>query len=125
MRVRLGVVAEPASAHVRTDPRRENLSDLTKGSTAMFAQFTPYDSNQHSADGACSHCAGITSHEAWCSTHNVCVQYAFQAVLYNDLSVGDTIILHALGVKWDRSLPDVSRRPQEAAQSGLLGAKRS
>ena len=90
----------------------------------MFAQFTPYDSNQHSAGPACSHCDGVTKHEAWCSTHNIFVQYAFRAVLYNDLTVGDTLILHALGVKWDRSLPDVSRRPRKAAQSGLLSAKR-
>jgi len=45
--------------------------------------------------------------------------------LYNDLSVGDTLILHALGVKWDRSLPDVSRRSRKAAQSSLLSAERS
>lgn len=90
----------------------------------MFAQFTPYDSNQPSAGPACSHCAGVTRHEAWCSTHNVFVQYAFRAVLNNDLTVGDTLILHALGVKWDRSLPDVGRHSRTAAQSGLLHAKR-
>ena len=90
----------------------------------MFAHFTPYYSNQHSAEPACSHCAGVTTHEAWCSTHNVFVQYAFRAVLNNDLTVGDTLILHALGVKWDRSLPDVSRHSRKAAQSGLLNAKR-
>ena len=90
----------------------------------MFAQFTPYDSNQHCADPACLHCAGVTTHEAWCSTHNIFVQYAFQAVLTNDLTVGDTLILHALGVKWDRSMPDVSRHSRKAAQSVLSTAKR-
>ena len=90
----------------------------------MFAQFTPSDSNQQSVNPPCSHCAGVTTHEAWCSTHNVFVQYASRAVLCNDLTVGDTLILHALGVKWDRSLPDVSRRSRKAAQSGLLSAKR-
>jgi hypothetical protein len=90
----------------------------------MFAQFTPYDSNQHSPDPECSHCAGVTAHEIWCSTHNIFVQYAFRAVLHNDLTVGDTLILHALGVKWDRSLPDVSRHSRKAAQSGLLRPKR-
>ena len=89
----------------------------------MFAQPVPYDSNQYRAGPSCSHCAGVTTHEAWCGTHNVFVQYAFRAVLYNDLTVGDTII-HALGVKWDRSLPDVSRHSRKAAQSGLLRAKR-
>jgi hypothetical protein len=41
----------------------------------------------------------------------------------NDLTVGDTLILHALGVKWDRSLPDVSRHSRKAAQSSLLSSK--
>ena len=90
----------------------------------MFTQFTPYDSNHHSADPACSHCAGVTTHEAWCSTHNVSVQYAFRAVLNNDLTIGDTLILHALGVKWDRSLPDVSRRSRKTAPSRLQSAER-
>jgi len=54
----------------------------------------------------------------------VFVQHAFLAVLNNDLTIGDTLILHALGVKWDRSLPDVSRRTRTAAQSGVLSAKR-
>jgi hypothetical protein len=90
----------------------------------MFAQFTPYDSSQHSANPACSHCSGVNSHEPWCRAHNVFVEYAFLAVLNNDLSIGDTLILHALGVKWDRSLPDVSRHSRKAGKSGLLSAKR-
>ena len=90
----------------------------------MFAQPAPYDSNQYRAYPGCSHCAGVTTHEAWCGTHNVFVQYAFLAVLNNDLTIGDTLILHALGVKWDRSLPDVSRRTRTAAQRGVLSAKR-
>ena len=90
----------------------------------MFAHPAPYDSNQYRAYPGCSHCAGVTTHEAWCGTHNVFVQYAFLAVLNNDLTIGDTLILHALGVKWDRSLPDVSRHAPKAAQRGLLSAKR-
>ena len=54
----------------------------------------------------------------------VSVQYAFRAVLCNDLTIGATLILHALGVKWDRSLPDVSRHSRRAAESSLLSAKR-
>jgi hypothetical protein len=125
LQVRLGVVVEPASAQlpIRIDGR-ETGQLLTKGSTPMFAQPVPYDSNQYRAGSSCPHCAGVTAHEAWCSTHNVLIQYAFLAVLYNDLTVGDTIILHALGVKWDRSLPDVSRHSRKAAQSSLLRAKR-
>jgi hypothetical protein len=86
----------------------------------MFTESTPYDSNQHSAIPGCSHCAGVTTHEAWCSTRNVLVQYAFSAVLNNDLTIGDSLILHALGVKWDRSLPDVSSHERAAAQRGVL-----
>jgi hypothetical protein len=88
----------------------------------MFAE-PQHDSNQYPADPECSHCAGITAHEAWCSTHNIVVQYAFRAVLDNDLSIGDTLILHALGVKWDRSLPDVADGLQKAVQSSLLSTK--
>ena len=88
----------------------------------MFAE-PPYDSNQYPADPECSHCAGITAHEAWCIAHNLFVQYAFQAVINNDLTIGDTLILHALGVKWDRSLLDVADGRKKAVQSGLLTTK--
>ena len=88
----------------------------------MFAE-PPYGSNQYPADPECSHCASITAHEAWCSTHNIVVRSVFRAVLYNDLDIGDTLILHALGVKWDRSLPDVADGLQKAVQSSLLSTK--
>jgi hypothetical protein len=118
------MVVEPASAQPpNPSPEKKLFQLLTKGSTPMFAQPAPYHSNQYRADPSCSHCAGVTTHEAWCSTHNVFVQYAFRAVLYNDLTVGDALILHALGVKWDRSLPDVSRHSRKAAQSSLLSSK--
>ena len=58
-----------------------------------------------------------------CSTHNIVVQSAFRAVLYNDLGIRDTLILHALGVKWDRSLPDVADGRHKAVQSGWLSTK--
>src|SRR5262249_44723376 len=99
-----------------------NVQLLRREVTPMFAE-RPHDSNQHPADPECSHCAGVTSHEAWCSTHNMFVQYAFRAVLYNDLSIGDTLILHALGAKWDRSLLDVADGRKKAVQSGLLTTK--
>ena len=89
----------------------------------MFTQPTPYDSNQYPADVACSQCAGVNTHEAWCSTHNVFVQYAFLAVLNNDLTIGDTLMLHALGVKWDRSLPDDSRPTRTTKQRGELSER--
>jgi len=63
---------------------------------------TPWwHSNQYSADSACAHCGGVIRHESWCQTLSGDVQYAYQAVLHpNHLSLGDRLILHALGVTW-------------------------
>jgi hypothetical protein len=69
------------------------------------------DSNQESADSACGHCDGVNCHEAWCVTQNDSVQYAFQAVSDpSHLSLGDRLILHALGAAWTakRTLPKPS-----------------
>ena len=58
-------------------------------------------SNRYSADKACEHCEGIIRHESWCITRNPAIYYAYQAVVdAGKLSVGDHIILHALGVQW-------------------------
>jgi hypothetical protein len=58
-------------------------------------------SNQYSADSACEHCDGVIRHESWCLTQNATVQYAYQAVSDPDrLSLGDHLILHALGAAW-------------------------
>ena len=58
-------------------------------------------SNQYSADSACVHCDGIIRHESWCVTESASVRYAFQAVLNSSqLSLGDHLILHALGIAW-------------------------
>jgi hypothetical protein len=58
-------------------------------------------SNQYSADSACVHCEGVIRHESWCTTQNASVHYAYQALLHpNHLSLGDHLILHALGVAW-------------------------
>jgi len=68
---------------------------------------------QLSAGSVCNHCAGVTSHEAWCITCNAVVRYAYGLVLdRSQLTVGDELILHALGVEWS-SKPykrDASRR---------------
>ena len=62
---------------------------------------TWYHSNAYSADAACEHCEGIIRHESWCITQSDVVSYAYNAVLDADkLSVGDRLILHALGVRW-------------------------
>jgi hypothetical protein len=69
-------------------------------------------SNKHSADSACVHCDGVIYHESWCATQSSSVQYAFQAVQDpNQLSLGDELILHALGVAWiAKTIPAKQRR---------------
>jgi hypothetical protein len=58
-------------------------------------------SNQYSAESACGHCDGVIRHEPWCITQNASVRYAYQAVSDpQNLSPGDHLILHALGVAW-------------------------
>jgi hypothetical protein len=62
---------------------------------------TWYHSNAYSADAACEHCSGVIRHETWCITCNDRVAYTYEAVLDADkLSMGDQIILHALGAVW-------------------------
>ena len=58
-------------------------------------------SNRYSADSACLHCDGVIRHEPWCATQSPDVRYAFMALLdSNQLSIGDKLSLHALGVAW-------------------------
>ncbi len=62
---------------------------------------TWYHSNTYTADSACEHCGGIIRHQDWCITKSELVIYAYEAVLdARKLSLGDRIILHALGVVW-------------------------
>lgn len=61
-------------------------------------------SNKYNAEAQCPHCSGVVRHESWCITVSPTVVYACQAVLDSDkLSEGDRIILHALGVAWDKN----------------------
>ena len=58
-------------------------------------------SNQFSEGPVCDYCAGVTGHKPWCVTCNAIVRYAFGAVSSgNLLTLGDQLILHALGVEW-------------------------
>jgi hypothetical protein len=58
-------------------------------------------SNRYSADSACGHCDGVIRHEPWCITENASVEYAYKSVSDpKNLSPGDQLILHALGVEW-------------------------
>ena len=63
-----------------------------------------YHSNQYNAQSACEHCGGIVRHERWCITCDAVVQYAYGAVLDPEkLSLCDQLILHALGVSWEKN----------------------
>ena len=65
---------------------------------------TWYHTNRYNAEAACEHCKGIVRHEPWCITVDTTVAYAFEIV--NDptkLTLGDALILHSLGVKWDKN----------------------
>ena len=58
-------------------------------------------SNQYNASSACVCCEGIVRHEPWCATQSVDVRYALEVALDSSkLSLGDELILHALGVAW-------------------------
>ena len=68
-------------------------------------------SNRYSADSACLHCEGVIRHESWCLEQNANVHYAYQAVSEPDwLSLGDQLILHALGVAWTAETIQPKRR---------------
>jgi hypothetical protein len=58
-------------------------------------------SNQYSANSVCGHCGGVLRLEPWCVTQNASVQYAYQLISDpSHLSLGDRLILHALGAAW-------------------------
>jgi hypothetical protein len=61
-----------------------------------------FHSNRYSAQAACEHCDGVVRHESWCITRDPVVYYAYEIVVEpNKLTVGDTLILHSLGVTWE------------------------
>jgi len=58
--------------------------------------------NPYTQGSTCGHCAGVTGHETWCITCNTFVRYAFGIVLDGrQLTRGDELNLHALGVEWN------------------------
>jgi hypothetical protein len=74
-------------------------------------QLPLHHSNQYSADSACVSCDGVIRHETWCVTQSANVHYAFQAVLDPEqLSLGDELILHGLGVRWTAERVQAKRR---------------
>ena len=57
--------------------------------------------HRYSAEFACRHCQGVGEHESWCATKDPKVSYAFAIVQESTkLTVGDSLILHSLGVAW-------------------------
>ncbi len=65
------------------------------------AATTWYHSNSYNAEAACEHCGGIIRHERWCITLDALVYYAYEIVAEpGKLSMGDKLILHALGASW-------------------------
>jgi len=66
------------------------------------APAAKFHSNRYSADAACEHCQGIIRHESWCITRDPVVYYAYQIVVDpGQLTPGDALILHSLGVTWE------------------------
>jgi hypothetical protein len=72
----------------------------------MFANPSAswYQRGQYDARSACQHCGGVIRHERWCIACNALVQYAYAAVLDPEkLTLIDQMILHALGVSWQKN----------------------
>ena len=67
-----------------------------------------YHSNRYNAQAACEHCGGIVRHEPWCIKVDPVVSYAYQIVADpKNLTAGDALILHSLGVSWGaKECPD-------------------
>jgi hypothetical protein len=60
-----------------------------------------FHSNRYTAQSACEHCAGIIRHERWCITVDHMIHYAYEIVTDpSKLTIGDSLILHSLGVIW-------------------------
>ena len=79
---------------------------VEKDDTAMSESLPTFEyySNRYHAAAACEHCEGIIRHEAWCITRDPNVYYAYQIVADPALlTIGDALILHSLGVRWERN----------------------
>jgi hypothetical protein len=62
---------------------------------------TVFHSNRYTAQSACEHCQGIIRHERWCITVDRTVYYANEIVVDpSKLTIGDVLVLRALGVIW-------------------------
>ncbi len=60
-----------------------------------------YHLNRHNTL-PCQHCDGIICHLPWCMCIDPYVLYAYEIVAEpSKLTIGDALMLHALGVAWD------------------------
>jgi len=67
------------------------------------------DSNQQNAGLACRYCTGAFEHAGWCATREPRVEYAYLIVRdASRITMGDTLILHSLGVAWVELIQDRS-----------------
>jgi hypothetical protein len=80
-------------------------------------------SEQTDEDLSCARCGGVVLCESWCESVNACVRYAHDAVLHpTHLSLGDRIILHALGVRWT---PERNRTKTPEDRPGASALRRN
>ena len=57
--------------------------------------------NKFNVESFCKYCEGALRHEPWCVAVNLAVAYAYEILLdARKLTLGDRLILHALGVVW-------------------------
>jgi hypothetical protein len=66
-------------------------------------------------DWTCARCGGVVLCKPWCESVNASVRYAHDAVRHpSHLSMGDRLILHALGVRWSaRTVPPKSSKSRK------------
>ena len=71
----------------------------------------------------CARCGGVVLCMPWCESVNARVNYAHDAVRHpSHLSMGDRLILHALGVKWSaRTAPP--KRSKSRKEPSSVSAK--
>ena len=61
-----------------------------------------FHGNRYHAQPACEFCGGTVRHQRWCLTIAPVVRYAYQIVADpSHLTLGDSLILHSLGVTWE------------------------
>ena len=97
---KLGVVPyRNAKCGMVSEQRRASFA----GRVAMLNTTPNRLENDHiCVEIGCEHCRACGHHEPWCRAVNKLVGYAFQIVTDPDqVSFGDMLILHSLGVIWD------------------------